>query len=103
MVRPLELSDPLDAMLGQTRRRLDRAEWVRGLWWKRSHGTLIASRLKWHYNSGLTLEAFSATIYKESHGLGVPFVIHFANVVYCRVDPPASLNVVQSSNDDLEF
>ena len=99
---PLDDESILDAVLGKSRRLLDSAQWVRIIGRKRVHRALVAGGNVGYNNASLALEALSAPIDQESGDsfLSLSWVI---DLVHHRVDPPASLHIVQTGDDYLEL
>ena len=99
---PLDDESILDAVLGKSRRLLDSAQWVRIIGRKRVHRALVAGGNVGYNNASLALEALSAPIDQIS-GDSFLSLSRVVDLVHHRVDPSASLHVVQPGDDDLEL
>ena len=71
--------------------------------WKGCHAALIATSLEGFNHSRLSLEAFGTTINQKSSDLWVAILVKINKLVYHSIYPSTSLNVVKTSNYDLEL
>jgi hypothetical protein len=101
---PLDQLGVLDAMLGKTRRLFDRAQGIRVVRWQRVHRALVAGRHVWVDHASLALEAFGSAVDQDSGSFWVrlPIFISVHNLMHGPVDPPAGLDIIKPSNNDIK-
>ena len=90
-------------MLWQPWRLFYRAQWESILGREGCHAALVATSLEGLNHSCLSLEALCTTINEVGSNLWVAIVVKLNKLVYHRINPSTSLNVVKTSDNDLEL
>lgn len=90
-------------MLRQSWRLFYCAQWERIFRRKGCHAALVATGLEGLNHSCLSLEAFCTTINEVGSNLWVTIDVKLNKLVYHRINPSTSLNVVKTSDNDLEL